>query len=104
MSIDEGYDIACEKSKCIMKRKCTMRRKCIIWGMGRGYEEILNQIRFEIYKENMEVIAVVCRSEDKYCTHRDGFSIISKEEIGGLDFEYVIISSYLFSKRYDKKL
>ena len=80
-----------------------MGKKCVIWGMGKGYEEILNQIRFEIYKENMEVIAVVCKPEDKYCGQRDGFPIISKEEMGGLDFEYVIISSYLFYREIQKE-
>lgn len=75
------------------------KERCIIWGMGKDYESILNQINFEIYKGNIEVIAIVCRKVDKYCEKRDGFPIILKEELIELDFDYVIISSSLFFKQ-----
>lgn len=73
-----------------------VKEKCVIWGMGNGYEGILNQIHFEIYKENIEVVAVVCSQEDKYCSYRDGFPIVLKEELMELDFEYVVITSPFF--------
>ncbi|MCM1211803.1 MAG: hypothetical protein NC318_09380, partial [Blautia sp.] len=75
-----------------------IKEKCIIWGMGNDYETILNQINFEIYKGNIEIAAIVCRKEDKYCEYRDGFPIVLREEIMDLDFEYVIISSSAFFK------
>lgn len=73
-------------------------KKCIIWGIGNGYEEIINQVHFEIYKGNMVVEALICREEDRYCTFRDGFRIITKEEIGTIQFDYLIIASLLYSK------
>ncbi len=75
-----------------------VKEKCIIWGMGNDYEILLNQIKFEIYKENIEVVGVVCCKEDKYCEYRDGFPVVLKEELLKIDFEYVIIISSLFYK------
>ncbi len=75
-----------------------IKEKCIIWGMGNDYEAILNQLHFEIYKGNIEILAIVCRKEDRYCKYRDGFPIILKEEMMELDFDYVIISSSVFYK------
>ena len=76
-----------------------MREKCIIWGMGKNYETILNQINFEICKGNIEIVAIVCRSDDRYCTYRDGFPVIVKEGIlNGVKFDYIIVSSSQFYK------
>lgn len=75
-----------------------MKDRCIIWGMGNEYETILNQIYFEIYKGNIEVIAIVCRKEDRYCEWRDSFPIILKKEIMKLNFDYIIVSSSVFYK------
>lgn len=75
-----------------------IKEKCIIWGMGNDYEAILNQIHFEIFKGNIEVVAIVCRNEDRYCKYRDGFPVISKDEMMELDFGYIIISSSIFYK------
>lgn len=74
------------------------KEKCVIWGMGNDYESILNPVRFEICKGNIEVVAIVCSKEDQYCKYRDGFPVISKEELLELDFDYVIISSTAFIK------
>ena len=35
---------------------------------------------------------MVCRPKDKYCNSRDGFPIITKEELAEIEFEYLIIS------------
>lgn len=70
--------------------------KVVIWGMGEDYEALLNQVNFEIYKGNLEVIAVVCRKEDRYCTRRDGFAVVAKEDIRHLNFEYIIVASGRF--------
>ncbi|MCM1233063.1 MAG: DUF1919 domain-containing protein, partial [Ruminococcus flavefaciens] len=75
-----------------------VKEKCVIWGMGNDYEGIINQINFEIYKGNIEVVAVVCSQEDKYCSYRDGFPIVLKEELMELDFEYVVVASSIFYK------
>ena len=74
--------------------------RCVIWGIGVDYERILNQIFFEIHKGNMTVKALVCRQQDKYCSSKDGFSVIAKEELKLDDFDYLIITS----KRYFKEI
>ncbi|MDE7431477.1 MAG: hypothetical protein K2N34_06150, partial [Lachnospiraceae bacterium] len=66
--------------------------RCIIWGTGKGYEEIINQVHFEIYKGNIIIEALICRDEDRYCTFKDGFRIITKEEIEMIQFDYLIIA------------
>lgn len=67
--------------------------KIILWGMGNEYESILNQINFERYKNNILVVGVVVRYEDKFCEYRDGFKIITKDEIGIMDYDYVVVTS-----------
>lgn len=81
-----------------------IRDKCIVWGMGNDYESILNQIQFEIYKGNIEVIAIVCREEDIYCECRDGFPVFQKENVKNLDFDYVIISSSSYLKQIQAEI
>lgn len=71
-------------------------KKVILWGMGLEYETLLNVINFEIYKGNMQVVAVICRKEDKYCSKRDGFYVADRYEIGQLDFDYIIITAPYF--------
>lgn len=74
-------------------------KKCVIWGIGKEYDGIINQISYEIYKGNMTVEALVCRKEDKYCSFKDGFKIVAKEEIATMKFDYLIIaSSYYFDE------
>lgn len=70
-----------------------MNKKVILWGTGGGYEKILNQILFETAKGNISVEALVCRKEDIYCPRRDSFPIITKEELKGTDFDYLVITS-----------
>lgn len=72
--------------------------KCIVWGIGNSYDKILNQILFEIHKGNISIEALVCCKEDKYSSSRDGFPIITKEEINNVDFDYVVIASNSFFK------
>ena len=71
-------------------------KKCILWGMGADYEALLNQVLFEIYKGNIEVVAIVCSENDRYCSKRDGFDIITKNELGNIEFDYIIVTSTRF--------
>lgn len=73
-------------------------KKVIIWGMGDNYEGLLNQILFEIYKGNISIEAIACRKKDKYCSMKDGFPVIVKEEINPDDFDYLIITSTKYFK------
>lgn len=70
-------------------------KRCIVWGIGNEYEKLLNQLLFEIYKGNISIEALVCRKEDKYCSTRDGFPVITKEELKRGTFDYIIITSVL---------
>ena len=67
--------------------------KCIIWGAGQEYENIVNQILFEIEKGNLEVIAIVSDIDHKYFYNKDGFSVVKKEKLHELEFDYLIITS-----------
>lgn len=71
-------------------------KKCILWGMGKDYDFLLNQVMFEIYKGNIEIVAIVCREQDRYCLRRDGFDTITKKELDGMEFDYVIITTAQF--------
>lgn len=64
----------------------------VFWGIGGGYERILNQILFEVAKGNISVEALVCKKEDIYCSKRDSFPIITKEELMGINFDYLVIT------------
>lgn len=68
-------------------------KKCLIWGNGLTYEKYINHIHFEVLKGNIEVCAIICKKEDKYCRTRDGYFIISKEDIQNFEFDYIIIAS-----------
>ena len=68
-------------------------KRCIIWGNGQTYEKYINQIHFEESKANIEVVAIICRAEDCYCDTRDGYSVICKEELKTIQFDYIIIAS-----------
>lgn len=64
--------------------------------MGVDYEQLLNQILFEIHKGNIEVTAIICREKDKYCSKRDGFDVITPNELGEKDYDYIIVTSVQF--------
>ena len=70
-----------------------MKKKVVLWGTGGGYEGILNRILFEIKKGNISVEALVCKKKDIYCSKRDSFPIIPKEELTGISFDYLVITS-----------
>ncbi len=68
-------------------------KKCIIWGMEDDYDRIINNVRYEILKGNIEVLALVCQPKDKYCATKDGFTIITPQEIDAAAFDYLIIAN-----------
>lgn len=59
--------------------------KCIIWGAGQEYENIVNQILFEIEKGNLEVIAIVSDIDHKYFYYKDGFPVVKKKNYMNLN-------------------
>lgn len=68
-------------------------RKVLVWGIGLEYEFLLNQLLYEKSKGNISVEALVCRNQDKYCSYKDTFPVITKEEIKIDAFDYLIIAS-----------
>lgn len=72
--------------------------RVVLWGLGNDYEWLLNHILFEIHKGNMSVEGIVCREKDKYCSFKDGFRIISRDELMDIDFDFVIITSSKYYK------
>lgn len=67
--------------------------KCIIWGNGADYEGIINQIKYEELKGNLQVIAVVARKDEIFGSKRDGYLLVTKEELPAIDFDTLIIAS-----------
>lgn len=67
--------------------------RCVIWGNGADYEKIINQIKFEELKGNLKIIAVVTRKDEIFGSKRDGYPLITKEELPGIDFDVLIIAS-----------
>ncbi len=70
--------------------------QCVIWGSGIIYESILNQVMFEIKKNNIEVIAIISNSDYTFSSSKDGFPVLPKEELYNLPFDYLIIASIDF--------
>lgn len=70
-------------------------KDCLIWGFGKDYELIVNQIQYEIFKKNINILGIVCRSTDKYCIYYDNFKLISRNEINEYNFDYIIIANKL---------
>lgn len=67
--------------------------RCVIWGNGSVYEKIVNQIKFEELKGNLEMVAVVARKDEIFGNKRDGYPLIAKEELLEIDFDVLIIAS-----------
>ena len=80
------------------------KTKCIVWGIGNDYEKILNQLLFEIHKQNIEVEALVCREKDRYCSNKDGFPIYTKDEIMSVEFDCIIITSSKYFKEIREEI
>ena len=71
-------------------------RKVVIWGIGNDYESIINQLKFEIYKNNIICEALVCRDQDAYVSKKDGFPVVKASELYKVNFEYLVISASKF--------
>lgn len=71
-------------------------RKVVIWGMGNDYESIINQLKFEICKNNIICEALVCRDQDAYVSKKDGFPVVKVSEFYKLKFDYLVIASGKF--------
>jgi len=66
--------------------------RCIVWGTGDDYECIINKIKYEELKGNLQCVAIFSKSLCRFLKKLDGYDIISKEEFPHIAFDYLIIS------------
>ena len=78
--------------------------KCIIWGLGKDYEKIINQLKFEIFKGNIEITALVSKEDSSWCQRRDGYLLLPKDKLIDIDFDYLIITSNRFFCEIKKEI
>lgn len=71
---------------------------CVIWGNGGDYERIINQVKYEELKGNIEIAAVVAKRSEIFGSRRDGYPLISKEELRMIEFDVLIIASSIHYK------
>ena len=64
--------------------------KILLWVGGNFYERILNQVNYEIEKGNICVIGMIVKQEDKYCKYKDGFLVLTKNEIEEYEYDYIV--------------
>lgn len=72
--------------------------RCVIWGAGADYERIINQIKYEELKGNLQIVAVVTKRDEIFGNKRDGYLLITKEELFTIEFDILIIASSLYYK------
>lgn len=66
-------------------------RRCVIWGAAEGYEHIINQVKFEEWKSNVQCVAVLSKSKARYIKKFDGYPLVCKEDLKSIAFDYLII-------------
>lgn len=68
-------------------------KRVVVWGIGQAYETYLNNLMYEELKGNIKIVALITRLEDKYCRTKDGIEVITKDEVPGVAFDYLIVSA-----------
>lgn len=83
------------KAKALWKQKGKKlyMRRCVIWGTGDTYEAIINQIKFEELKGNLNCAAILSKSMARFTKKYDGYAVIGKEDLNNVEFDYLIIGA-----------
>lgn len=68
-------------------------RRCVIWGAGEEYERILNQVKYEELKGNLECVAVLSKTASQFAREKDGYRLIGKEDLRDIAFDYLIVAA-----------
>lgn len=68
-------------------------RKCILWGSGADYQNVFNLLEFEMIKQNINIVGIVSKKQDRVSVSIDGFPFIEREELNGFEFDYIIVIS-----------
>lgn len=64
--------------------------RVVIWGNGEDYNRFLPLIKAHEDKNEIDVVGIT--SEDKYFRSLDGYPYISKKELIGTDYDYIIVT------------
>lgn len=70
-----------------------MAKRCVLWGARKNYETIINQVKFEELKGNLECVAILSKTTAQFAKKRDGYDVISKKELNDIEFDYLIITA-----------
>lgn len=79
-------------------------RKCIIWGVGNDYQRLYNSIQFEVYKQNIEIVAAVSKKEAILYQYIDRIPLITKDEMSSFEYDYIIICSNLYFREISDEI
>lgn len=74
-----------------MVMKGEVMLKCILWGLGRDYDNYLNQVRYQVLLKEIEIIAVT--SNATIYEKVDGYNFIAKNMLQYCEFDLLIIMS-----------
>lgn len=65
------------------------KKKLVIWGSFSEYEEYKTEFELEIWKGNIEIIALMFLDED-VIHFADGYSVIKVEQLLNISFDYIV--------------
>ncbi len=69
-----------------------MRVKVILWGCGKIYNTMLNLLKFYSFTEELTVVGITAETIPN-CKTLDGWSLINKNEVSKLEYDYLIVMS-----------
>ena len=75
--------------------------KVIIWGLGKGYNQIFNLIKYYETLEEINVIGVF--SDDSFIS-QDGYKVYEKKDISKLEYDYCIVTIQNFKSILDEAI
>lgn len=68
-------------------------KKCLLWGMGHCLFENINLLKYHEMSEHFQVVGVTATSS--IYSEMGGYRYIDKNEIGMLEFDFVIVFTYI---------
>jgi len=79
-----------------------MRYKVVLWGLGKIYNKMLNTLRYYELKKEIEIVALTAETIPSI-HFLDGYPVKTKEELGDLEFDIVLILNDVHEKDIFKK-
>ena len=77
--------------------------KVVVWGIGEDYLSIADELKFEVIKQNIEIVAFCCRKNESSPDYFEDAPLVSKEQLYDLDFDYIIIANKGSFKEIEKE-